>query len=470
MINVMLDFKNKKALVMGLGLNEEGSGISAVKFLLQAGAQVTVTDLKTKSQLAEQINRLGDLSKKIKFVLGRHQRSDFLSADLVLKNPGVPRNSSFLKLASDRGIPIYTDISLFFKLFGVKKIIGITGTRGKSTTTSIIHELVKHKDRGSIIGGNIQKSPLTQLDSALGHWAVLELSSWMLESLEPLQLSPHIAVFNNIYPDHLNTYNNNIDDYIEAKKNILRFQTSADFLVINRDNGYTRKIGKEALAKRFWFSLKNFSEENGSYIKNKKIFFRRDGIEQEICSVSEVAIMGRHNLENVLGAVAVAGILGVNPKMIKKTLGQFHGIANRLEFIKKINEVSYYNDTTSTTPEATLAGLKTLGSKKKNIILLAGGSDKGLDFSVLANNINKYCKAVILFAGTGTERLKKSLKDSAVPLTIVNSMSEAVKLGQAISMTGDIVLLSPACASFGLFINEFDRGRQFVDCVNNLQS
>lgn len=464
----MLDFKNKKALVMGLGLNEEGSGISAVKFLLQAGAQVTVTDLKTKTQLASQIKRLGNSAKKIKFVLGCHRESDFLSADLVLKNPGVPRTSAFLKLASDLGVPIYTDISLFFQLFGTKKIIGITGTRGKSTTTSLIYELIKHKDKGVIIGGNIQKSPLTQLESVLGHWAVLELSSWMLESLEPIKLSPHIAVFNNIYPDHLNTYSG-LDDYISAKKNILRFQNSADFLVINRDNNHTRKIGKEAVSKRFWFSLKSFDEENGSYIKDQKIFFRREGVEQEICSVSEVAIIGRHNLENILGAVTVVGILGISPKNIKKTLQQFKGIANRLELIKNISGVDYYNDTTSTTPEATLAGLKTLGSKRKNIILLAGGADKGLDFGLLPKNIDKYCKAVILFSGTGTERLKKYLKNSSVPLTIVNSMSEAVNLSQAISSSGDVVLLSPACASFGMFVNEFDRGQQFVDCVNNIK-
>jgi UDP-N-acetylmuramoylalanine--D-glutamate ligase len=463
----MIDLKNKKVLVMGLGLYEEGSGIAATKFLLSAGAKVTVTDLKTKEQLADQIKRLGASAKNIKWVLGCHHEADFKSADLIIKNPGVPRTSKFLKIVSTKKIPVYTDISLFFELFDRSRIIGITGTRGKSTTTTLIHELIKTVDRGAIIGGNIKKSPLLQLKSIKQRSvAILELSSWMLESLESIKKSPHIAVFTNIYPDHLNTYDG-LSDYIEAKKNIFKFQTLQDYLVISRDNPSALKAGRKTPSQRYWFSKKYFAQENGVYIKNGWIYFRQNGREQKICSVKNVFLLGEHNLENVLAAVAVAMIFGVKPVVIKKLLGQFKGVADRLEFLREVSGVKYYNDTTSTTPEATMAALKALG-KKKNIVLIAGGSDKGLKFGELAKLIKKSCREVVLLKGAGTDRLKRFLS-SGVTYSEVASMAEAIGLAKTFAKRGEIVLLSPACASFGMFKNEFDRGDQFKKIIKSLK-
>jgi len=474
----MLNLKNKKATVMGLGLYEEGSGIAATKFLLSQGAKVTVTDLKTKEQLQDQIKRLGVAAKKIKFVLGRHRQEDFKDADLIVKNPGVPRTSKYLKIAKASKIPIYTDISLFFELFDRSRIIGITGTRGKSTTTTLIHGLIKTIDKQAIIGGNIKKSPLLQLQSAQGHLAVLELSSWMLESLAVIRKSPHIAVFTNIYPDHLNTYFG-LADYIKAKKNIFKFQTPQDYLVISRDNSHTVKAASEAISQRYWFSKKYFSEENGCFIKNNQIIFRRNGVEHKICSVSNIALIGEHNLENVLAAVAVAMIFGVKASAIRKVLKSFKGIPDRLELLREIKGVKYYNDTTSTTPEATIAALCALSSPLrkgrmggvKNIILIAGGSDKGLDFTELVKEMKKHCKAVVLLNGTGTERLKKQLRITNYELRIIeaDSIRDAVRAARQIAKRGDIILLSPACASFGMFKNEFDRGDQFKKLVKKLK-
>jgi len=414
--------------------------------------------------LADQIKRLGQSAEKINFVLGRHREEDFKDADLVIKNPGVPSSSKYLKIARENNIPIETDISIFFQLIDRKRIIGITGTRGKSTVTTLIYELIKTSDKHAVLGGNITKSPLAQMTQVKrGGTAVLELSSWMAESLEPIKKSPHIAVFTNIYPDHLNTYDG-IKQYAEAKKNIFIWQNHQDYAILNRDNPYTYKMGKVAPSRRFWFSKKYFSEENGAFVKSGWIIFRRDGIEQKICPIRKIALVGDHNLENVLAAAAAAMIFGIKPAAIARVLGKFQGISDRLEFLREIKGVKYYNDTTSTMPEATLAALKALGGKK-NIILIAGGSDKGLDFSALAKEIKKTCKAVVLLNGSGTERMRRGLRRYSV----VESMADAVGVAKSQAKSGDIILLSPACASFGLFKNEFDRGEQFRKIVIKLK-
>ncbi len=447
---------------MGLGLYEQGSGISATRFLASQGAKITVTDLKTAEQLAPQLKRLGALKKKIKLVLGRHRAEDFKNVDLILKNPGAPSSSPYLKIAQEKNIPIETDISLFFQLIPRKRIIGITGTRGKSTTTSLIYEIIRVIDKNAVLGGNIAKSPLAQMARVKkGGMAVLELSSWMLESLQPHHLSPYIAVVTNIYPDHLKTYRG-MKDYAAAKENIFLWQNLQDCVILNRDNDFTFKMGKRAPGRRFWFSLKEFKEENGIFARRGEIYFRQDGKEIKVLKIKDIKLPGEHNLQNVMAAVCVAMIFGAKPAVIKKIVSNFKGVPNRLEFLKTAQGVKYYNDTTSTTPEAGIAALKALASKKQ-IVLIAGGSDKGLDFKEWAKEVKKNCKAVILLKGTGTERIKNFLPVTSyqLPVTEVVSMSEAVKEARQFAKAGDVILLSPACASFGLFTNEFDRGDQF---------
>ena len=454
---------------MGLGLYKEGSGISATRFLISQGAKVVVTDLKTAEDLKIQIKRLGALVDKIEFVLGNHREKDFENVDMIVKNPGVPRASKYLQIASKNKIPIETDISLFFKLVNRKKIIGITGTRGKSTTTTLIYEIISSVDKNVILGGNITSSPLTKLNKMKkGALAILELSSWMLESLEDPKLSPHIAVFTNIYPDHLNTYSG-IDDYAAAKENIFSHQNLQDYVILNRDNRFTKKMGSHAPSKRFWFSMKEFKSENGCYLNGDNIYFRLDGQERKILSVKDIKIPGKHNIENVLAAVCACSVYGIAPVKIKKGIKSFSGIADRLELIKYSQGIKYYNDTTSTTPEAGIAALDALGdNKKKNIILIAGGSDKGLDFKPWIKEIKKYCKAVVLLSGTGTDKIKK-IMPSNMEITEVKSMVDAIGVSKSFVKRGDIILLSPACASFGMFVNEFDRGEQFRKVVFKLK-
>ncbi|HNP75449.1 MAG TPA: UDP-N-acetylmuramoyl-L-alanine--D-glutamate ligase [bacterium] len=460
-----MNWHNKRVTIMGLGSYRDGSGISATRFLLDQGAQLTVTDLKTADQLAPQIKRLGRRATKINFVLGRHRISDFKNTDLIIKNPGVPNTSKYLAIAVKNQIPIETDVSLFFQLIDRKRIIGITGTRGKSTTTTLIYEILKLINRWAVLGGNIAKSPLAQMSKvAKGGPVALELSSWMLESLAPHQISPYISVFTNIYPDHLNTYRG-IDDYVAAKEHIFLGQNIQDWTILNRDNSFTRKSGAKTPGRRMWFSLKEFSEENGCFVRGKNIYCRLNGKEKRVLSLIDIKIPGDHNRANVLAAISGALAYGAPIAVIRKAVKNFKGVPNRLELLRTVKGVNYYNDTTSTTPEATMAALQSLGdAKQKKIILIAGGSDKGLDFNALAREIKKYCRQVIFLSGIGTDRLKQLV----TPAAEVASMTEAVNLAQQFAASGEIILLSPACASFGLFNNEFDRGDQFRRAVKKL--
>jgi UDP-N-acetylmuramoylalanine--D-glutamate ligase len=482
-------FQGKKVLIMGLGLNPRGSGVTAAKFFCSQGAKVIVTDLKTKKEIAPSLKLLRNLP--IHFVLGKHNESDFKSVDLVIKNPGVRRDSKYLQIAKEHNVPIETDISIFFKNCPAK-IIGVTGTRGKSTTTSLIYEMLKRKYKdirkfrhshksslnpGVFMGGNIQFSPLNFLSKVKPKSkVVLELSSWMLEDLDNcgVKIIPHIAVLTNLMPDHLNTYKN-FGDYIKAKMLIFsakggKNQTKNDFAVLNYDDLNVRKLMDKIKAKKVLFSLFDISQLKEGihkvFIKDKKIYFDKE----EIIAISNIKLFGEHNISNILAAVAVAKLENAPTREIKKVLETFKGLPHRLEFVRKFKGIEFYNDTASTMPEAAIAALKTLG-REKNIILIAGGSDKGLDYKKLAKEIRKYCKAVILFEGEASQKILKTIQQYS-NITIsdsVKTMKDAIKNAVKLAKKGDIILLSPAAASFGLFQNEFDRGEQFKQIVKRLK-
>jgi len=431
---------------MGLGSYKQGSGISAAKFFIEKGDSVLITDLKTREDLLPQIKELEKFCKTKKkslpkFVLGEHRESDIVNADMLVRNPGVPKNSKFLSLARSRKIPIETDISIFFKNTEAETI-GITGTRGKSTTTTLIYEILKTKYPQVWLGGNIKISPLSFIEKTKkGDLVVLELSSWLLENFSDENLAPHIAVITNIYPDHLNSYDG-MADYIAAKKNIFAKQSAGDFLVLNKENKETKKM--KGKSKIIYFSKKDL-----------------DGFVSE----KNIKLKGNHNLENVAAAVAVAKIMAVPARNIKQVLKEFGGLSDRQEQIAEILGVKYINDTTATTPDGAIAALRAFGNKNKNIVLIAGGKDKNLEYKELAKEIKKYCKTVILFPGSATEKITNELRIKNYELRIVKNMQQAVQAAKQQAIKGDIVLLSPAAASFGLFKNEFDRGEQFKKAV-----
>ena len=467
------DLKGKKITVIGLGLH--GGGTSTVKFLAQAGAQVLVTDIKKKEELAPSLKKLKKL-KNIKYVLGQHRPEDFVAVDMVIKSPAVSPKSPYLKIARKHKIPIETDISLFLRLVKAK-IIGITGTKGKSTTAWLLSRFLKSRFP-TILAGNIGTSPLKEFSQISSKTkVVLELSSWQLQDIAFLKKSPQVAVITNIYQDHLDKHKS-LQEYLDSKKVIFQFQKPGDILVLNYDNELCRKLAGEAPSKVYFVSHKqNLTEilaqesrfQVGVYLKNDDFYY--DLKEKPMAKREHLLLPGEHNLENALLAMAVARLEGVSPNSIRKTLRKIPTLPGRLQFLRKVQGVKYYNDTCATTPEATIAALKTLGNPENpNIILIAGGSDKKLLFKDLAQEINHQVKALVLLKGEATDKIKEELNLINYPgkQEEVSDIKEAVKKAQGLAQVGDIILLSPAAASFNLFQNEFDRGEQFEKAVQEL--
>lgn len=452
---------------MGLGLH--GGGVAAANWFLRQRARVRITDLKTRAELQTSVKKI--FGKPERYTLGKHKKEDFLWADIVVQNPGVPRESEYLKIARKNGAKIENEATIFFQSIAKVRIIGVTGTRGKSTTATLIYKILKKKFPGALIGGNIATSPMLGILERAKKTAdplVLELSSWHLENLGEKKLSPHVGVFTNFYPDHLNRYRT-LKDYREAKENIFRFQNEKDFIVLNRDNAHTRALQKKVQGKLLWFSRASKSFQNGAYVKGKDVYF----LGQRVLVKTQLKIIGEHNLENALAAVCVGKIFHVKNIDIQSALKSFPGLAYRLEFIRKFQGIRYYNDSAATTPDGAIAALKALGNAGgKNVILIAGGSDKGIPqekFNELGKYIHKFCKAVILFAGTGSKKIVMSNVKCKISNNVTR-MPDAVGIAKSLARGGDIVLLSPACASFGLFLHEFDRGDQFRNIVKMMKN
>jgi UDP-N-acetylmuramoylalanine--D-glutamate ligase len=465
----MKNFKNKKVTIIGLGLH--GGGVGAAKFFSREGARVLVTDLRSEQELKSSLEQLEDYS--VKYVLGQHRSEDFINADLVIKNPAVPDKSKYLQIAKEHNVPIDTDMGVFFELCPVP-VIGITGTKGKSTVAALTTKFLKRKYSDVVLAGNIRTSVLEILE-LIGKKTkvVLELSSWQLAGLRQHRKSPHCSVVTNILPDHLNRYRS-MADYVKDKKEIFRWQKSKDILVLNYDDKTVREMADEAKKPQIYYytkengtSGKEYKGEIGAVAKGEKISYQGE----EVCSFEDIKLRGEHNISNVLAAINVAKIYNISNKGIKKVLNSFSGLEGRLELIDTVKKVKYINDTTATMPEAVLAALTSF-PLKRNIILLAGGADKELSFEELARVIAKRVKALILLEGTATAKLKKEVEAVNPELEMLgplNSMKKAVVTAKNLSDENDVVLLSPACASFGLFKHEFDRGEQFNQAVKSLK-
>ncbi len=460
-------FKNKRVTIMGLGLL--GGGVGAAKFFCKQGAKVLVTDLKTKIELADSLRKLKGLS--ITYILGSHRQKDFIEADLIIRNPGVPKESPYLKIAKENKVLIENDISVFFKLCQAP-IVGVTGTKGKSTVATLIYLFLKKKYKNSVLAGNIGVTPLESLPEIKKTGiVVLELSSFELEELKE---SPKAAVITNILPDHLNRYKD-IKEYIEAKKRIFLFQKSKDMLVLNYDDIYASSFVKEVPSLTYFYSRKTSPKDAASFkkfasfIKKGEIFF--NGEEEAICAVEKIKIGGEHNISNILAAVSVAKLLKIPNQDIRRVLYRFKGVPNRQEFIREVNGVKYFNDTTATMPEASIAAIKTFKSKfpKSKLLLIAGGQDKNLDYKSMGRVIREKVGVLLLLPGTSSEKIKEELGQKRNIIN-VSTMKQAVLEASKNAKEGDIVILSPGAASFNLFNNEFDRGRKFKEAVFNLQS
>lgn len=445
-------FQGKNITIMGLGLLGRGLGIA--QFLFECGANLTITDLKSEEELKKSVTVLKNLVRKkdflhkhkIRFVFGGHKLEDFRNKDYIIKSAGVPIDSPYIEEAKKNKIPIEMDVSFFAKLSPKTKIIGVTGTRGKSMTTTLIYEILKKNEdflnKKVYIGGNIKgiatlpilkKIENSRKESIL----VCELDSWQLQGFGESKISPHISVFTSFFLDHMNYYKNNMKRYFADKANIFKFQKKGDVLIIRK--GVKKIIPKNIKSNLITVDIKDAQK----YPFN---------------------IPGNHQRENLACAISVAKLLGVPSSRIITSLKGFKGVEGRLQYLKTIRGVKIYNDNNATSPEATMADIEALAvslkNRKKNIILILGGSDKGLKVDNLQKIINKYCKIVILLPGTGTDKLNL-LKNSIKTRNLKEAINEAFKTTEK----GDILLFSPAFASFGMFKNEYDRGDQFLKII-----
>ncbi len=452
-----MDLSGKRVLIMGLGLH--GSGIASARYASQQGAKVRVTDLRSEEILAPSIAALAGLP--IEYVLGEHRNEDFLWAEVVIHVPGVRRNSPYLQFARENGARIEQEIAIFFETCP-GKIIGVTGTRGKTTTTTLIYHILRDNGMPAVIGGNVSGVETLSLLPAISSetLVVLELSSWQLESLAPHEISPSVSVMTNVYPDHLDTYNG-MSEYAEAKANIFRCQRETDLAIFNYDNLWTRRFGEEAKAETWYTSL----ERQGSFERHSTQVFP--------FLFSETPMIGKHNLENILLATTTAKLLGVPDEIIGNTVRNFHGVAQRLEEIAVVKGVRYINDTTSTTP---VAGRVALNAFDAPIVLVAGGNTKYLPLEDWPETIVKKCRDVVLLEGTGTHELLPAIKGVAQKFGIedpvrgvFNDFTNAMDMAVDLSREGDVLLFSPGFTSFGMFLNEFDRGDKFVAYVRRLE-
>lgn len=444
-------FKGKRITVMGLGLL--GRGIGDAQFLAECGADVVVTDLKSEAELQESVQALGAFPS-IKFVLGEHRFEDFEEKDMILVAAGVPFDSPYLAHARTAGIPLRQSAALFAELSGIP-IVGVTGTRGKSTVTHMIHHvLTTTTGEPVILGGNIRGvSNLQLLNQVHEHaLAVFELDSWQLQGFGWSEISPQIAVFTNFMPDHLNYYRDDMDAYFADKANIFLFQEESGVFIT------TPEVFKVAQV---------FAEGKHITLGQEVVLVDESVLPED----SLLEMPGAHNRLNASLAYEALKAISLSDEHIFEGLASFPGVEGRLQYVKEVDGVRIYNDNNATTPQATMAGLTALGNKEtKNVVVIVGGAKKGIDASLLLPALKSYAKHIVLLPGTGTDELKQILKEHALSdiSTDAPTLHEAVQIGLAHAEQGDVLLFSPAFASFGMFKNEYDRNDQFMECITAL--
>ncbi len=453
-------YRNQKVLLVGLGL--QGGGVATVKWLIKQGAKVTVTDLKTSRQLNNSLIKLNRYP--VKYLLGTNSVPSLKQFDLLIQNPAVPRDHPLIIKAKKLGLPIENEASLFFKNCPAP-LIGITGSKGKSTATSLLGHIFKQYNSHSVVAGNIRDQiMLDVLPKIKVHTPViLELSSWHLEGLGRWRLSPSVSVVLNILSDHLDRYLN-LKDYARAKANIWLWQHKQDKVILNYDNKWTRKMGQLAKSQVYWFSNRH-QVERGSYLDHKTIYYCEGNKKEKVLPSTQIKLLGEHNLGNILAATTVALACKVPLSKVRQGLRTFRGLHSRLELIVRRHKISYYNDTTATTPEAAIAAVKIFPHRQ--VVLIAGGADKKLSYQALARLIKSRVNKLILLPGSATDKLVVSLGKDYV-YQQASSMPEAVRLAQGVAKPNQVILLSPGAASFGLFVNEWDRGEQFIKAVKKL--
>ena len=455
----MIQVAGKRVLVMGLGLF--GGGTGATRFLCREGARVTVTDLRPAAELEESLRQLHDLPVTLK--LGGHDEADFVSADLVVANPAVPRSSPFLVAAGAAGVPVTTEICLFLDRCPAR-ILGVTGSSGKTTTTHMLGAMMKSRWPGLLVGGNVGGSLLDRLGEVTADVpVVLELSSFQLDRLGEVPWSPAVAVVTNFAPNHLDVHGS-LDAYRRAKQGILAAQAADDVAILNRDDEEVCTWDRLTRGRVVPFSLAD-DLEYGTCASEGRIVCREQAGSQTLAEVSDLQLPGRHNLANALAACAAASVMGIQADGIRQALRDFRPVDHRLEKVGEAHGVTYINDSIATSPDRTRVALEAFEGR---VILIAGGYDKGLSFSDLGPVIGSRVSDAVL-TGPTAEGIAASIPgDSATRVHRPGGLAEATQLASSLAEAGTVVLLSPASASYDQFRNFEERGQAFRSLVGSV--
>ena len=447
-----MDLKGKKVLVVGLGK----SGLAAALFLRRHGAHVTVSDVRSAETLANDIPAL--LEEGINVEAGGHGLLTFRRQDLIIVSPGVPLDTPELVQSRNFGLSIIGELELAAR-FLQGRSLAITGSNGKTTTTTLTGEILKDSGLPTLVGGNIGVPVVALIDESTPEtWSVLEVSSFQLESTE--EFHPAIAVILNITPDHLDRHGT-FEKYALAKERIFARQTAQDFLVLNADNARTAEVAARAASQVYWFSIESIVER-GAWVESGNVVFRasKAASAETILPLSAIPLKGAHNVENVVAAVCAARLAGVSAASIRATVEHFHAVEHRLEYVTAIHGVEYYNDSKAKNVDATIKAVEAFPG---GIHLILGGKDKNSDYALLAPYLRQSVRAVYTI-GSAAQKIESQLR-GIVPIISCETLQRAVQAASLEAQKGEIVLLAPACSSFDQFENYEQRGRVFKELV-----
>jgi len=446
-----MELNNKRVLVVGLGK----SGVASALFLKAHGARVTVSDTKSGDELRNEIPVL--LDHGITVETGGHGERTFRGQDWIIVSPGVPVDAPPLVQARSSGEPVIGEIELAAQ-FLPGPVVAITGSNGKTTTTTLTGEIMTAAGFPALVGGNIGTPAISLAERAQPETViVLEVSSFQLETIQTFR--PKVAMVLNVTPDHLDRHRT-FEIYVDAKARIFENQQGSDFAVLNSDDPTCLALGSRTHAPVFWFSRQK-EVERGAWVRDGNIVFRDGSGQREILQVSEIPLKGAHNLENVLAAVCAGVLMGCAPEKIRQAVRDFKAVEHRLEFVATLRGVDYYNDSKATNVDATI---KALESFPANIHLILGGKDKGSDYTVLNDLLRQRVKRVYTI-GAAAAKIESQIKAEVVH---AETLENAIRKANAAAQPGDVVLLAPACASFDQFKSYEHRGRVFKEIVQGL--
>ena len=452
-----MNIKDKKVLLVGLAK----TGVSTIKKLDKLGASIVVTDIKPKEKLEDILSQLNGLNN-VEYILGSHPE-DISDIDLTIVSPGVPLDLPFIEKLKESNVKIIGEVELAYTLSNNPIFVGITGTNGKTTTTSLVGEIFKEANRDTYIVGNIGNPVIDTVDyTDKNSVLVTELSSFQLESIDTFR--PKVSSILNITEDHLNRHHT-MENYINAKARIFENQEKSDFSILNYDDSIVRNLNKNNNASILYFSRKEKVDQGVYLDENNNIVISIDGKQITVLNRNELSLPGDHNLENAMAAILMTYVVGVDLEVIKQVLTTFKGVEHRLEFVTNKNGIMFVNDSKGTNPDSTI---KAIGSYERPIILIAGGMDKHSDFTDMMKCATKNVKELVLLGETADKIEASARKEGLENITKVKNMEEAVKKAYELAKDGDVVLLSPGCASWDMYPNFEARGLDFKENIYKL--